>query len=355
MAIGHTTRHTAAADDAAERTRRTGSIRIGTRINPAWLRSENDDDLRFLKQIGVNHVDVTLDMVEGYRQTGAFTQAALQKLIDRLAAVELRIERANSLGPHYLNAHLNRPEGQREIDNLKRIGALLAEAEIPVYGIQACQAALHNSQSRHGWSRKEGRGGYRFPAFNQPRSERLSPAPKYRVTADQLWQGLFNIYRQVIPIIQGSKTRVAMHGNDPPLYNYLGNPQILCRFTDFDRLFTEVPSEHNGITFCVGTRYESGEDVLAGIRHFGRQGKLFHVHFRNVRGTLPANRGYAEVFVDEGDLDMADVLRALSDVGYEGVIDFDHSMSITGDGPLPKLYISFAVGYMRGLLHGLPR
>ena len=146
-----------------------------------------------------------------------------------------------------------------------------------------------------------------------------------------------------------------MHGNDPPLYDYLGNPQILCRFADFDRLFTEVPSEHNGITFCVGTRYESGEDVLAGIRHFGRQRKLFHVHFRNVRGTLSANRGYAEVFVDEGDLDMANVLRALSDVGYDGVIDFDHPMSITGDGPLPKPYISFAVGYMRGLLHGLPR
>ncbi len=355
LAIGHTTRDTAAADDAAERTRRSGSIRIGTRINPAWLRSENDDDLRFLKQIGVDYVDITLDMVEGYRQTGAFTKAALQKLIDRLGAVGLRIERANSLGPQYLNAHLNRPEGRREIDNLERIGALLVEAKIPVFGIQACQAALHSSQSRLGWNRKEGRGGYRFPAFDRQRSERLSPAAKYRVTADQLWQGLLNIYRQVIPVVRGSKTRIAMHGNDPPLYSYLGNPQILCRFADFDRLFTEVPSEHNGITFCVGTRYESGEDVLAGRRHFGRQGKMFHVHFRNVRGTLPANRGYAEVFVDEGDLDMANVLRALSDVGYEGVIDFDHSMSITGDGPLPKQYISFAVGYMRGLLHGLPR
>ena len=89
-------------------------------------------------------------------------------------------------------------------------------------------------------------------------------------------------------MVEGSKTRIAMHGNDPPLYQYLGSPQILCRFADFDRLFAEVPSKHNGITFCVGTRYESGEDVFAGIRHFGSQGKLFHVHFRNVRGTLPA-------------------------------------------------------------------
>ena len=138
-----------------------------------------------------------------------------------------------------------------------------------------------------------------------------------------------------------------MHGNDPPLYQYLGSPQILCRFADFDRLFSEVPSKHNGMTFCCGTRYESGEDVFEGIRHFGSQGKLLHVHFRNVRGTLPKSRGYAEVFVDDGDMPMAKVVRALDAVGYDGVIDYDHPISVAGDGPLPKQYIAFAVGYMR--------
>ena len=107
------------------------------------------------------------------------------------------------------------------------------------------------------------------------------------------------------------------------------------------------------MTYCVGTRYESGEDVFEGIRRFGQRGKLFHVHFRNVRGTLPAGRRYAEVFVDDGDLDMAKVLRTLAEVGYDGVIDYDHAMGITGDKPLPRQYISFAVGYMRGLLHSL--
>jgi mannonate dehydratase len=109
------------------------------------------------------------------------------------------------------------------------------------------------------------------------------------------------------------------------------------------------------MTFCVGTRYESGEDVFEGIRRFGKQGKLCHVHFRNVRGTLPARRGYTEVFVDDGDLDMARVLRALDDVGYDGVIDYDHPVGIVGDEPLPKQYVAFAVGYMKGLIHGLPR
>lgn len=144
-----------------------------------------------------------------------------------------------------------------------------------------------------------------------------------------------------------------MHGNDPPLHRYLGSPQILCRFADFDRLFAEIPSRHNGMTFCVGTRYESGEDVFDGIRRFGTQGRLLHVHFRNVRGTLPRSRGYEEVFVDDGDLAMAKVIRALDAVGYDGVIDYDHPISVGGDGPLPKQYIAFAVGYMRGLIQSL--
>lgn len=347
------TPHAAAAGDVP-RAKRNTKIRIGTRISPAWLKSANDNDLRFLKQIGVDYGDITLDQVKGYQETGVFAKAALKEYLDRLGAVGLRVERANSLGPHYLNAHLGRAEGQREIDHLRKIGELLAEAEIPVFGIQACQAVQHTKNTRAGWSRQQGRGGYRYPAFDLDKSQTPAPRPEYQVTADQLWKGLLNIYRQVIPVLEGSKTRVAMHGNDPPLPVYLGNPQILCRFADFDRLFAEVPSAHNGMTFCVGTRYESGQDVFEGIRHFGRQGKLLHVHFRNVRGTLPANKGYAEVFVDDGDLDMAAVLRALYEVGYDGVIDYDHPVGITGDEPLPKQYIAFAVGYMKGLLHSLP-
>ena len=344
----------AKAENATTHGKRKSNINLGVRFNAEWLKSKNDDDLRFFKQIGVDHVDITLDLVRGYAENGIFTKADLQALIKRLDGVGLQIERANTLGPHYLNAHLYRSEGQKEIDKLKQNGELLAEAGIPVFGIQACQAALHVETPRIGWVYKQGRGGYRYPSFDIERSRLRGPVPKYKVTAEQLWKGLINIYKQVMPTVEGSKTVIAMHGNDPPLYRYLGSPQILCRFADFDRLFQEVSSKHNGITFCVGTRYESGEDIFKGIRHFGNQGKLFHVHFRNVKGTLPAQKGYSEVMVDDGDLKMKEVLRALDEVGYDGVIDYDHPMRITGDKPLPKQYIAFAVGYMRGLLHNLP-
>ena len=328
-------------------------IRIGTRINPEWMQSTDDNDLRFLKQIGVDAVDVTLHLVPGAAEQGVVHRQALVELISRLDGLGLPIERFNTIASHYLNAHLGRPSGQREIDNLKRTGELLAEFEIPVFGIQACQARLHATNSAGRWLRRQGRGGYGYLHFDQDRVTALGIKPRYPVTSEQLWNGLLNIYRQVVPIVDGSKTKIAMHGNDPPLYKFLGNPQILCRFTDFDRLFREVPSANTGITFCCGTRYESGEDVLRGIEHFGKQRKLFHVHFRNVRGTLPENRAYSEVFVDDGDMPMGQLVRALNAVGYDGVIDYDHPVGITGDQPLPKQYVAFAVGYMRGLIDNL--
>jgi len=337
---------------AAENKKRNSNIRIGVRFNGDWLHSKEDEDLRFFKQIGVDYVDIELRLIPGYEEHGHFPKAAFQEFVDRLDRVGLKVERANSLGGQYLNAHLNRPEGQKEIDHLKRCAEIVADAEIPVFGIQACQASKHIDYSRNGWVDRRGRGGYEFPSFDINRAKASNSKPKYKVKADDLWKGLINIYKQTMPVVEGSKTVIAMHGNDPPLYEHLGSPQIICRYADFDRLFEEVPSDHNGVTVCCGTRYESGEDILEGLQRFGQQNKLFHIHFRNVRGTLP-NGGYSEVFVDDGDMNMGKIVKTLDEVGYNGVIDYDHPMRITGDKPLPKQYIAFAVGYMRGLLNNL--
>lgn len=329
-------------------------IKVGSRIHPDWLESEGDQDLHFLKQIGVDYVDITLDMVKGYKETGCFERDDLFALVDRLDRAGLKIERANTLAPYYKDAHLGRPEGQRQIDNLCKIAELLGEAGIPLMGIQCFSAVSLVHQRRPGWVTRKGRGGYQYHAFDLGLAEGIHYEPEARITAEQLWEGLLNIYRQVVPVAEEARVRIAMHGNDPPLPFAYGNPQVLCRFADFDRLFREVPNANNGMTFCVGTRYESGQDIFEGIKHFGQQGRLFHVHFRNVRGTLPRTRGYEEVFLDDGDLNMRDVLLALHSVGYDHVIDFDHVMRISGDSHHGRQYIAFAVGYMKGLIAGLP-
>ncbi|MEC9293146.1 MAG: mannonate dehydratase, partial [Chloroflexota bacterium] len=138
---------------------------------------------------------------------------------------------------------------------------------------------------------------------------------------------------------------------DPPVPKINGVPQVLYNFDAFEKLFSEVPSKNNCMTFCVGTRYESGEDIFEGIRRFGD--KIIHVHFRNVKGTIPVNGEYEEVMPDEGDLSMYRVAKALHDVHYQGVIDYDHLNRISTDSPQGREYMAYCVGHMRGILQSI--
>ena len=170
-------------------------------------------------------------------------------------------------------------------------------------------------------------------------------------SAEQIWEGTLNIYQSVIPIANKYNLKVGMHGNDPPVPKMNGVPQVLYNFAAFDRLFAEVPSENNCMTFCVGTRYEAGEVIFEGSRRFGD--KIVHVHFRYVRGTIPANGEYEEVMPDEGDLNMYEVAKTLNEVGYKGVIDYDHLNRISTDSPQGREYIAYCVGHMRGILQSV--
>lgn len=328
-------------------------MKLGVRANRNTLDNGGDDYLRFLQQIGVDCIDIELGLVAGYHETGCFSREALHGLVARFGAFDLRIERANAINSQHLDALFGGPNAAQQRDHLCTMAELLSEVGVPVMGVQCFQAANAGGSTTSGRSWPEGRGGYRYYHFDLAEEEAGQTAPRFTVTAEQLWENLLLTYKQIIPVAERAGINVAMHGNDPPLYEVYGNPQILCRFADFDRLFNEVSSPHNTMTFCVGTRYESGEDIFDGIRHFGGQGKIVHVHFRNVRGTLPANGSYSEVFLDEGDMHMQRVVEALHAVHYQGAIDFDHVMQLSGDTANGRQYTAYSVGYVRALLQGL--
>ena len=325
------------------------TIRIGTRISKDWI--DRPDDLRFLKQIGIDYVDIVLDMVPGFDDAGGrASKEGLDDVLEKLDKADLKVERANTSGPDYINAFLGREGGDIEIENLQINAELCGEAGVPLFGIQAFQAStLHPFHDQlHSWV--TGRGGYEH---HHMRVQELAAMPLRddAPTHDQVWEGTLNIYRNVMPIAEQFGMDIGMHGNDPPVPKINGVPQVLYNFDAFDRLFSEVPSEKNRMTFCVGTRYESGEDIFEGIRRFGN--KICHVHFRNVKGTIPVNGEYQEVMPDEGDLNMFEVAKALDDVGYEGVLDYDHLNRISTDSPQGREYMAYCVGHTRGILQSL--
>lgn len=71
-----------------------------------------------------------------------------------------------------------------------------------------------------------------------------------------------------------------------------------------------------------------GVDVYQAIRDIGAMNKIIYVHFRNVRGT-PVH--FDEVFIDEGDVDMFEAMKAYKEIGFEGPFMRDHMPAIPND------------------------
>jgi D-mannonate dehydratase len=107
------------------------------------------------------------------------------------------------------------------------------------------------------------------------------------------------LYERLVPIAEAHDIRLILHPSDPPLADAPFSPRRWSRILD------AVPSSHSGLLYCVGTRYASGVDIEADIRAFGRRGKIFHVHFRNVRGTLLTDSAHEEVALHDGDMNMS--------------------------------------------------
>jgi mannonate dehydratase len=83
--------------------------------------------------------------------------------------------------------------------------------------------------------------------------------------------------------------------------------------------------------------------VLEAISYFGERRKLFKVHFRNVSAPLPH---FVETFVDDGYMDMYQVMRRLRAVNFEGVVIPDHIPQMLGGS---RAATAYSIGYMKAL------
>jgi mannonate dehydratase len=162
-----------------------------------------------------------------------------------------------------------------------------------------------------------------------------------------LWQRLEWFLRELVPVAEEAGVRLAAHPDDPPVDRLRGTARLVNTHAKYDRLLALVPSQANALEFCVGSLAEMTEgNVYDTTRHFARQGAIAYVHFRNVRGKVP---NYVETFVDDGDVDMAEIVRVLHEEGYDGVLVPDHVPDF--DCPAPwHAGNAYTVGYMKALI-----
>ena len=210
------------------------------------------------------------------------------------------------------------------------------------------------------WSteREETRGGASARGFDLNKAEvghwggrefggELSHGREY--TEEEIWDNYTHFIKEVAPVAEEAGVRIGIHPDDPPVPKLAGIPRcIFANFEGYRRAMEIADSPNVGLCLCVGCWLEGGDlmgkDVLEAIRYFGEQEKLFKIHFRNVDHPLPH---FVETFIDDGYMDMYQVMKALHDVGFRGVAIPDHIPQMGQGG---QVGMAYTIGYMKALL-----
>ena len=159
---------------------------------------------------------------------------------------------------------------------------------------------------------------------------------EYRSVSEEiLWGNLEYFLKAIVPVAEAAGIRMAMHPDDPPRPIF-GLPRIVKNRDDLARLVNIVDSTANGLTLCSGSLgADPGNDIEALVREFGGMGRIHFGHLRNVK-IEPDGSFYESTHrSSDGSLDMAAIVKAYHDVGFDGYVRPDHGRMIWGETGKP--------------------
>lgn len=194
------------------------------------------------------------------------------------------------------------------------------------------------------------RGGSLVTSFDEALIHDAPQTELGPISDEVLWETLEYFLQHVLPVAEKWNVKLAMHPDDPPLSPIRGVARIMSSVENFQRLLDLAPSPMNGITMCQGNFTLMSDDLPSVIRDFGKQGKIFFVHFRDVLGTP---KKFSEAWHDAGQTDMLACMQAYKDINFDGVLRPDHVPTVEGDSNENAGYSSFGRLFALGYIHGL--
>ncbi|MDQ7988944.1 MAG: mannonate dehydratase [Candidatus Dactylopiibacterium sp.] len=156
-----------------------------------------------------------------------------------------------------------------------------------------------------------------------------------KVDEEKLWAHLTYFLQAIIPVAEEVGIKMAIHPDDPPRPIF-GLPRIVKNRDDLARIVKIVDTPANGLTLCSGSLGAGPENnVEALVREFGGMGRIHFAHLRNVKVNAAGDFEETAHRSDCGSLDMAAIVKAYHDTGFEGYARPDHGRMIWGETGKP--------------------
>jgi mannonate dehydratase len=242
------------------------------------------------------------------------------------------------------------PERDQDIEALQTLIRNCAAAGIP--SIKYNMSILGVLRT----GRSPGRGDAAYSTWRLRDAHPETPLTRAgRVDADTAWERITYFLERVIPVAAEYKVRMACHPHDPgvPPEVYQGVARVLGTVDGLKKFVAIRENPYHGLNFCQGTVAEMlddpGKEIYDVIRYFGSRGKIFNVHFRNIRGHRD---DFIEVYPDEGDIDFVKAIQVYREVGYPYLLMPDHVPQADRD-PGGLQSFAFCYGYIRALIQAV--
>ncbi|MBQ16296.1 MAG: D-mannonate dehydratase [Planctomycetaceae bacterium] len=312
--------------------------------------------LQFIKRHGVDHV---CGFPPNPGKRGFWTVEDLEKTRETCEAEGVTLDMVAL--PFLTSSHIDRekrgaimlgksPERDRDIEDINKMTVACAKAGIPAWKYNMSLLGVLRVE------RTPGRGGSTYSTWKASEAEANPPLTRAgRVTEDMALERMAYFVERVIPVCEEYKIRAACHLHDPgtPPGGFQGIDRLLGNFEGVKKFIALSESRYHGLNLCLGSMMENlekpNEQIHDVIRYFGEKKRIFNIHFRNIIGK----RGdFREVYLDNGEIDMLQVMRSLVSVGYEYMVMPDH-VPRHNDDPGGLQGFAHSYGFIQALIHAI--
>ncbi|SHM73482.1 mannonate dehydratase [Cyclobacterium lianum] len=246
------------------------------------------------------------------------------------------------------------PERDREIEMVQQMIEVAAKTGVKLLNYNTTILPV----LRTGRTIDPARGNASYSTWNYEealkREQQLTKAGK--ADADEVFERITYLLDRILPVAEEYQVKLGNHIADPPVpdaYNGVmrwNSPEVFEGIKRFAQLYD---SPYHGFNFCIGSIAEGlrdpKNDIFPIIDWVGKRKQIFNIHLRNIKGSY---NNFQEVYPDNGEMNFFHVIRALRDVGFDGMVMPDHVPQHEAEGAGLQAF-AFAYGYIIGLLQAV--